>query len=142
MTERYQKRGIRTGPPLVAGIYRQLNVGMDAFSQCKKVVDTPFPWPYAQCVMVAIIFFMVSFPVQVNRTLNYVACLGLGFEGADHSAAVALQCCEVINDDFLAPFVSFTGVFVIAMVNVVACELEEPFMDDTNGKPSRLSGLT
>ena len=72
MTERYQKRGIRTGPPLVAGIYRQLNVGMDAFSQCKKVVDTPFPWPYAQCVMVAIIFFMVSFPVQVNRTLNYV----------------------------------------------------------------------
>ena len=48
----------------------------------------------------------------------------------------------MINDDFLAAFVSFTGVFVIAMVNVVACELEEPFMDDTNGKPLAFRGLT
>ena len=75
LVERYHKRGMRQGPPLVAGIYRQLNTGMDAFSQCKKVVDTPFPWPYAQCVMVAIIFFMLSFPVQVTPTHpHYTSC--------------------------------------------------------------------
>ena len=41
----------------------------------------------------------------------------------------------------MAPIVSFFGVFLIAMVNVVATELEEPFMDDANGasRPSLLA---
>ena len=70
---------------------------MNAFMQCKKIVDTPFPFPYAQCVMVALIMFMVSFPLQM---------------------------CEVINDDFAAPVVSFFGVCVVVVVNRVATELE------------------
>lgn len=99
---------MRQGPPIVAQNYRSLSEGMNAFMQCKKIVDTPFPFPYAQCVMVALIMFMVSFPLQM---------------------------CEVINDDFAAPVVSFFGVCVVVVVNRVATELEEPFMDDANDLP-------
>lgn len=81
---------------------------MNAFMQCKKIVDTPFPFPYAQCVMVALIMFMVSFPLQM---------------------------CEVINDDFAAPVVSFFGVCVVVVVNRVATELEVSAAAATNGCP-------
>jgi predicted membrane chloride channel (bestrophin family) len=59
-------------------------------------------------VMVALIVFMFTFPLQM---------------------------CEVINDDFAAPVVSFLGVCVVVVVNRVATELEEPFMDDANDLP-------
>ena len=96
IVERVQKRGIRQGPPSVAGIYRSLSAGMDAFQQCKKVVDTPFPWPYAQCVMVALILFTVTFPIQVRlypsdqiRAKPLLISVRCGLWG---------QCCEVINN--------------------------------------------
>jgi hypothetical protein len=108
MVERHQKRGIRQPAPIVAQNYRSLSEGMNAFMQCKKIVDTPFPFPYAQCVMVALIMFMFSFPLQM---------------------------CEVINDDAAAVVVSFCGTCVVVLVNRVAAELEEPFMDEANDLP-------
>ena len=96
VVERVQKRGLRQGPPSIAGIYRSLSAGMDAFQQCKKVVDTPFPWPYAQCVMVALILFTVTFPIQVRlypsdqtRAKTLLMSVRCGLWG---------QCCEVINN--------------------------------------------
>ena len=35
-------------PVLATGVYRNLQQSNEAFNQCKKIVDTPFPYPYAQ----------------------------------------------------------------------------------------------
>ena len=35
--------------------YGEISKGFAAFMQCKKIVDTPFPFPYAQMVLIFLI---------------------------------------------------------------------------------------
>jgi predicted membrane chloride channel (bestrophin family) len=97
---------MRTTTPLSR--YYNLNAGLESFAQCKKIVDTPFPYPYAQGITIMLILFTIAVPVQV---------------------------CELVNNSFVAVVVSFFGVSIVAMVNRVATDLEEPFMEDTNDLP-------
>lgn len=73
--------------------------------QCKKLVDTPFPFPYAQMVLIFLIILSVVLPVQV---------------------------CIIVNSTPLAMALTFVTVWAFCGINEVAMELEEPFMDERN----------
>ena len=38
--------------------------------QCKKLLDTPFPFPYAQMVLVVLLLFAIILPVQMSIIVN------------------------------------------------------------------------
>ena len=50
---------------------------MSSFMDCKKIVDTPFPFPYAQCVFVALLVYAVSTPIQNGLAVDHApsACI-------------------------------------------------------------------
>lgn len=91
--------------PITAQIFARLSDGFAAFMQCKKILDTPFPFPYAQVVLVVVILFAAILPLQL---------------------------CVIVNSEFLACAITFGTVWTFCAINQVARELEEPFMDDRN----------
>lgn len=105
LVERYELEGLAVPAPLLAHIYVQISAGFSAFMQCKKLVDTPFPFPYAQIVLVCLILLSAFLPVQV---------------------------CIIVNSTPLAMALTFVTVWAFCSINEVAMELEEPFMDEQN----------
>ena len=41
-----------------------------SWSQCKKIVDTPFPYPYAQSVMLMVCLYTILAPFLVCQIVN------------------------------------------------------------------------
>jgi predicted membrane chloride channel (bestrophin family) len=64
----------------------------DAFQQCKKIVDTPFPYPYAQAVLCMLCIYTVFAPLLV---------------------------CEIVNSPYLAVGISMIAVSAYATMNEV-----------------------
>jgi predicted membrane chloride channel (bestrophin family) len=87
-------------PVLGTGCYRTMQTTNDAFQQCKKIVDTPFPLPYAQAVLLMLVIWMIFVPFLI---------------------------CEIVNDTALACVFSFLPTFAFAILNEVARDLEDPF---------------
>ena len=52
-------------------MFRAFETGNDAFQQCKKIVDTPFPYPYAQMVLWMLCLCVVGHP----HTIYNCACI-------------------------------------------------------------------
>jgi len=48
--------------PVLSRTYQVLSDGMMYYMECKKIVDTPFPFPYAQFVMGMMLIFSVASP--------------------------------------------------------------------------------
>jgi predicted membrane chloride channel (bestrophin family) len=44
--------------------------GTDAFQQCKKIVDTPFPYPYAQAVLFMLTLYTIFAPFLICEIVN------------------------------------------------------------------------
>lgn len=105
LVERYELEGLAVPAPLLAQIYAQISTGFSAFMQCKKLVDTPFPFPYAQIVLICLIILSAFLPIQV---------------------------CIIVNSTPLAMALTFVTVWAFCSINEVAIELEEPFMDESN----------
>lgn len=60
IARRHQKE-VFVAPPITSHLFSQLSAGHAAFMQAKKLVDTPFPFPYAQLNnMLAVVFAAVS----------------------------------------------------------------------------------
>ena len=64
MVERQQKRGIRQNPSIVAVVHRYIEAGSDGFNEAKKIVDTPFPFPYAQAMVGLLLIFVKIMKVK------------------------------------------------------------------------------
>ncbi len=105
LVERYELEGLAVPAPLLAQVYAQISAGFSAFMQCKKLVDTPFPFPYAQIVLICLIILSTFLPIQV---------------------------CIIVNSTPLAMILTFVTVWAFCSINEVAMELEEPFMDERN----------
>lgn len=82
--------GLWVPPPVLSRPYQNLNDGHLAFAMCKKIRDTPFPFPYAQLMSFLLVLFCLSFPfvaawavpAQDNwpwkaRILSFLVCLSL-----------------------------------------------------------------
>ena len=93
--------GLKVDPPVLAtGFYRNYQSANDWFYQCKKIVDTPFPYPYAQAVMLMVSFYTIMTPFMV---------------------------CQLVADPVWACLISFMSVGMAVTINEVARELEDPF---------------
>jgi len=98
-------RDICIAPPIQSRVNQELSNGMLAFNQAQKIADVPFPFPYAQLLLVLLTFFALFIPVyMVCFTQSYIA----------------------------APILSFLLFEGVWGINEVAKELENPFGADTN----------
>ena len=71
ITRRRKAGGLGVDAPVLAtGIYRSFQNGNEAFQQCKKIVDTPFPLPYAQAVLIMLIAWMIFVPILICEIVN------------------------------------------------------------------------
>ena len=95
-------------PVLATGVYRAFMTGTDAFQQCKKIVDTPFPYPYAQAVLFMLSMYAIFAPFLI---------------------------CEIVNDTLFATLISVIAVWSFAVMNEVARQLEDPFGHEINQLP-------
>jgi predicted membrane chloride channel (bestrophin family)/CRP-like cAMP-binding protein len=101
--------GLAVDPPVLAtGVYRNLQQSNEAFNQCKKIVDTPFPYPYAQAVMLSIVLYTFIAPIVI---------------------------CQIVNSAAWAISISFIAVGSFVTLNEVARALEEPFGHSSNQLP-------
>jgi CRP-like cAMP-binding protein len=94
-------------PTLSTGVFRNFQCANDAYFQCKKIVDTPFPYPYAQSMLLMLCLYTLIAPFMI---------------------------CQIVNSTPWALVTSFITVGIVVTLNEVARGLEEPFGsgDDSN----------
>ncbi len=152
ITRRRKAGGLGVDAPVLAtGIYRSYQNSNEAFQQCKKIVDTPFPLPYAQAVLLMLIAWMLFTPFLIceivnGTTLSFtatprrIAGTGSCAHGYHfllvylcatsvrrHLTALLARCCVLLAGMFVACLISFLAVFAFALLNEVARDLEDPF---------------
>mmetsp|Transcript_46258 Transcript_46258/g.82131 ORF Transcript_46258/g.82131 Transcript_46258/m.82131 type:complete len:655 (-) Transcript_46258:112-2076(-) len=92
-------------PPIQSRMYQELSNGMLGFSNCMKIADVPFPFPYAQLLTYILVVYACFIPV-------YITCFTK----------------SMIAGPMLT-FLLFQGIWG---VNEVAKEIENPFGTDVN----------
>jgi len=100
LVRRRKAGGLAHDAPIVSRIYQVFSDGNLGFLNALKVVDTPFPFAYAQLNALILLVNLGLFPVIV----------------ADKVASLPL-----------AAVVSFFGIFFLFGLNEVARDLEDPF---------------
>jgi len=100
--------GLAVPAPICTRLFQELSNGMLGFNNAAKIHDTPFPFPYAQLITLALLILTLTcgFVMNVFVTSPYWATL--------------------------FSFVAIAGYYAI---NEVAIELEDPFGDDANDLP-------
>ncbi|CAI5938852.1 unnamed protein product [Closterium sp. NIES-64] len=100
--------GISQDAPIVSRIYQVLSDGMLGYENALKIVNTPFPFPFAQCVALLL---------HINALV------------------IPLLMADWLADPFLASAITLLSVFSFYLLNEVAREIEEPFRFDPNDLP-------
>ncbi|KAI3436472.1 hypothetical protein D9Q98_005889 [Chlorella vulgaris] len=110
--ERFRQRltegGLDMPAPILTNMYTSLQKGMDGFEQCRYLCDTPFPFAWAQLIMVMLLFLQFTAPFAVVSAVSDKA-LGIIF------AAFSVQAYWALNE--------------------VSRELEDPFCFPPNDIP-------
>eukprot|EP01023_Acetabularia_acetabulum_P020213 TRINITY_DN20429_c0_g2_i1.p1 TRINITY_DN20429_c0_g2~~TRINITY_DN20429_c0_g2_i1.p1 ORF type:complete len:458 (+),score=86.68 TRINITY_DN20429_c0_g2_i1:226-1599(+) len=106
--ERRKQGGLKIEPPIITRLYQVFSEGMLGFEQCRKFSDTPFPFPWAQAVLVFLIIYTVTVPFVIGAFIKSV---------------------------WLAAVVTFIAVLTYWTLNEVARDLEDPFWYDPNDLP-------
>jgi predicted membrane chloride channel (bestrophin family) len=71
ISKRRKAGGLAVDAPVLAtGVYRSFQTTNEAFQQCKKIVDTPFPLPYAQAVLLMLVAWMIFTPFLICEIVN------------------------------------------------------------------------
>lgn len=99
--------------PILSRVFQELSIGIVHFVDAKKLTAVPFPFQFAQMVVIMLVFFSV--------------------------ATVPLICAVGISNVFRAAVYTFLIVFVFWSVHYIAVEIEHPFGEDPNDLP--LEGL-
>lgn len=94
--------------PIVSRIYQELSDGMLGFNQARKMSDVPFPFPYAQLVMILLLVYSLTVPIVMAAWLDsYWMVCGL----------------------------TFVATWSYFAINEVNRDLEDPFLYDPNDLP-------
>eukprot|EP01024_Parvocaulis_polyphysoides_P014826 TRINITY_DN16220_c0_g1_i2.p1 TRINITY_DN16220_c0_g1~~TRINITY_DN16220_c0_g1_i2.p1 ORF type:complete len:459 (+),score=57.88 TRINITY_DN16220_c0_g1_i2:128-1504(+) len=106
--ERRQQGGLKIEPPIITRLYQVFSEGMLGFEQCRKFCDTPFPFPWAQAVLVFLLIYTVTVPFVIGA---------------------------FVRSSWLAAIITFIAVLTYWTLNEVARDLEDPFWYDPNDLP-------
>lgn len=99
---------IGVAPPILSRVFQELANGQISLDSARKLNEVPFPFPYAQMLMVMLL---------VQWVLSPVVC-GL-----------------LMNSPFTAALFSFITVCSFWSINFIASEIEMPFGADPNDLP-------
>ncbi|GMH38627.1 hypothetical protein BSKO_06511 [Bryopsis sp. KO-2023] len=106
--ERRREGGLAIEPPIMTRVYQVLSEGMLGFEQCRKIMDTPFPFPWVQFVTVCLLLYTFTVPIVIA---------------------------SYITADWLAFILTVFAVMTYHALNEVARDLEDPFIYDPNDLP-------
>ena len=91
--QRRTNGGVKTDAPVfAAGNFRTFQCGNESFHKCLAIVETPFPYPYAQGTMVMLLLWCLCSPFMV---------------------------CEIVNNDAYAIFTAGVTSMAFALLNEV-----------------------
>ncbi|KAK9827509.1 hypothetical protein WJX74_006552 [Apatococcus lobatus] len=108
LTERHTEGGINMPAPIVSRSWQMLSEGYHAYEQCRKLSDTPFPFPWAQMVLVLLIIFAGTLPLMVVAFIDKL---------------------------WLAITIDFFSVQAYWALNEVARDVEDPWVYEPNDLP-------
>jgi len=108
LIRRQDMGGIPVPPPICTRLFQEMSNGMLGFNNANKIHNTPFPFPYAQLITLALLVLTITMGFVVDLLVDSVIW-------------GSLMC-----------FMSIAGYYSI---NEVAIELEDPFGDDANDLP-------
>mmetsp|Transcript_12415 Transcript_12415/g.31747 ORF Transcript_12415/g.31747 Transcript_12415/m.31747 type:complete len:462 (-) Transcript_12415:1232-2617(-) len=111
VSHRQMEGGLRIAPPILSRAYQLLSDGMSAYDQCRKIAYHPFPFPWAQMLLVFLIFY---------------------------SACQPLMLVAFIKSLWLVILLNLLSVGTYWTINEVARDLEDPFILDPNDFPHQL----
>eukprot|EP00931_Biecheleriopsis_adriatica_P072741 TRINITY_DN47155_c0_g1_i1.p1 TRINITY_DN47155_c0_g1~~TRINITY_DN47155_c0_g1_i1.p1 ORF type:complete len:555 (-),score=87.97 TRINITY_DN47155_c0_g1_i1:187-1851(-) len=96
---------INIAPPIQSRMYQELSNGMLGFSNALKIADVPFPFPYAQLLMIILCVWTCFIPLYVM---------------------------QFTQSFFIGPIMAFLLFVGVWCLNDLATELENPFGSDSN----------
>ncbi|KAL0045047.1 hypothetical protein WJX82_006316 [Trebouxia sp. C0006] len=108
LQERFKEKRLTLAAPVGSRMWQMLSEGYLQFEQCRAIADTPFPFPWAQMVLVMLIMYAISVPLVV----------------------VAF-----VDSTWMGIVVNFFCVQSYWCLNEVARDLEDPFIYDPNDLP-------
>lgn len=108
LVDRQRQGGLDVPAPILSRPYQLLSEGLTAFEQCRKLTDTPFPFPWAQFVMVLLVL---------------------------HSFLAPILIVAYIRTTWLAVVLSVVSVVTYWALNEVARDMEDPFLYEPNELP-------
>jgi len=108
-----QRCSIKTGWATIASptsgtLWHSMDQGFEAFEQCRALVDTPFPFPWAQAMVLFLVIFSLTLPLLMVAWMKTV---------------------------WIAVLFDFVTVFCFWILNEVARDLESPFVFPPNDLP-------
>lgn len=106
--ERVREGGLAVPPPVLTRIFAILSDGMLGYEQCRKIMDTPFPFAWAQLVVFLVTSFALLAPFVIVAW---------------------------IEKAWFAVVVDFFSVLCYWSLAEVARDLEDPFVYDPNDLP-------
>jgi len=108
LTQRQKQGGLAVPPPILSRVYQELSTGHFGYRHAMKIHSTPFPFPYAQMIMLALVVLVITSGVFMDL---------------------------FVESTIWACVFAFTAVGGFYAINEVAIELEDPFGDDENDLP-------
>lgn len=108
IVEQYRSGTLDIPAPILSRAFQELSRGVVNINNAQKLHEFPFPFPYSQLLLQALMIQWVTTPL--------IACL----------------LCE---DVWWAGSLSFVTTFFMWSINFVAMEIEDPFGDDANDLP-------
>ncbi|CAD7699638.1 unnamed protein product [Ostreobium quekettii] len=106
--ERRREGGLAIEPPILTRVYQVLSEGMLGYEQSRKIMDTPFPFPWVQFVTVCLLLYALTVPIVISA---------------------------YITEDWLAFLLTIFAVMTYYALNEVARDLEDPYVYDPNDLP-------
>jgi len=108
LIRREEDGGIAVPPPICTRLFQEMSNGMLGYNNAVKIHGTPFPFPYAQLITLALIILTITMGFVVNVFVTSI---------------------------FWATTGSFLAVAGYLSINEIAMELEDPFGDEDNDLP-------
>ena len=105
---RHDAGGLNMPAPILATVWQSINTGIQSFEHCRYLADTPFPFPWAQLVIVVLLSWQFLIPLTVI----------VSYESRALGVVVAMASC-----------------WVLWALNEVAREIEDPFTSEPNDLP-------
>eukprot|EP00928_Gymnodinium_smaydae_P035646 TRINITY_DN2504_c0_g1_i2.p1 TRINITY_DN2504_c0_g1~~TRINITY_DN2504_c0_g1_i2.p1 ORF type:complete len:350 (-),score=50.48 TRINITY_DN2504_c0_g1_i2:37-1086(-) len=99
---------LKIPPPILSRVYQTLSRGFVNLLNAKKIADTRFPFPFAQVIAYFLILHTVLTPLLISSLFTSL---------------------------IWAPLFTFLPIFVMASLNLIGTELENPFGNDENDLP-------